>query len=223
MFASFGRALASLFDPALLGLAARAVILTVVLFCLLILGSEYLLQYLPTLGAPWVNRLLALLLPVIAVLGFLLLGAPVAALFASLYLDRVANAIEARSYPADGQARHPSLSTSIGAGVRLAGLVILADVLLLPVDALAPGPGEALTIIANGLLLGREYFELAALRHVSRQAADALRRRNKGRIFAFGLVISAMSFVPLADFVAPLFGAALMVHLFKRLEREKAA
>jgi len=223
MFASFGRALGSLFDPALLGLAARAVILTVVLFCVLIVGGEYLLHYLPTLGSPMVNRALEFLLPIVALFGFFLLGAPVAALFASFYLDRVADAIEARSYAGDGKALRPSFATSLWAGVRLAALVILVDLLLLPADIVAPGPGEVLSIVANGFLLGREYFELAALRHLSRKSADALRSRNAGRIFVCGLAISILSFVPLADFIAPLFGAALMVHLFKRLEREKAA
>lgn len=223
MFASLGRALASLVDPALTGTLLKALFLTILLFVALLAGLEYLLHLLPTLGAPWVNRLLEILAPVIAIIGIFTVGGPVAALFASLYLDRVADAIEARSYSAEPKAPGASWSTSLGAGIRLAGLVVLVDLLLLPADALLPGAGEIITLIANGFLLGREYFELAALRHLSRGAADALRKRNAGRIFASGLVISLLTVVPLANFAAPLFGAALMVHLYKRLARESAA
>ena len=220
MFASLGRALLLVFDPALFGVVVKALLLTLVLFGVLFWAAEVGLHMLPALGAPWVNRLLEILMPVILFLGIFLLGAPVAALFATLYLDRIASAIEARSYAADPAAVGASFGTSLGAGLRLAGLVIVADLLLLPTDALLPGIAEIGTIVVNGFLLGREYFELAALRHISLKAADALRRRNAGRVFGAGLVISVMSAVPLANFVAPLFGTALMVHLFKRVERE---
>lgn len=223
MFASLGRALRSFFDPALTATILKALFLTIVLFVALLAGMEYLLHMLPTLGAPWVNRVLEILAPVLAIIGIFTVGGPVAALFASLYLDRVADAIEAHNYAAEPKAPGASWSTSLGAGIRLAGLVILVDLLLLPADALLPGAGEVVTLIANGFLLGREYFELAALRHLSRGAADALRKRNPGRIFASGMIISVLTVVPFANFIAPLFGAALMVHLYKRLARETAA
>ncbi len=220
MFASLGRALAFFFDPALFGIAFKALLLTLVLFVVLLVGAEYALHLLPTLGSPTVNRALELLAPVILIMGLFAVGAPVAALFASLYLDKVADAIEARSYASDPRAPGTSLATGLGAGMRLAGLVLVADLLLLPADAVLPGVGQVATIAVNGFLLGREYFELAALRHISRKAADALRKRNAARVFGAGLIISVLTAVPFADFFAPLFGAALMVHLYKRVARE---
>lgn len=220
MFASLGRALAFFFDPALFGIVLKALLLTLVLFVALLAVAEYALHFLPTLGSPAVNRALELLAPVILIMGLFAVGAPVAALFASLYLDKVADAIEARSYSADPKAPGTSFAAGLGAGIRLAGVVLLADLILLPADAFLPGVGQVATIAVNGFLLGREYFELAALRHVSRKTADALRSRNATRIFGGGLIISALSAVPFADFFAPLFGAALMVHLYKRIARE---
>lgn len=223
MFASLRRAVAFFFEPALAGTMVRALLITLVLFGLVIVGAEYLLHLLPTLGAPWVNHILALLTPVLGVVGLFLVGGPVTAMFASFYLDHLADAIEAHDYAGDGKAAGARWTTSLGASVRLAGLVILVDLLLIPADALVPGVGEGVTVIANGFLLGREYFELAALRHVSLAAADALRQRNAGRIVFAGMIISVLSTVPLLNFAAPLFGAALMVHLFKRLQRETTA
>lgn len=221
MFASIGRALGLFFDPAFFGVVLKSVGLTVILFVLLLAGVEYGLHMLPTLGSPAVNKILEWMAPVLMLLGLFAVGGPVAALFGSLYLDRIADAIEARTYPADPKAPGTKLTTSLGAGVRLAGIVILADILLLPADTFLPGAGQVLTIIVNGFLLGREYFELAALRHVSVKTADALRRRNWASVAGGGLLISLLSAIPFADFFAPLFGAALMVHFYKRVEREK--
>ena len=193
MFASLGRALASFFDPALWGMIAKALILTIVLFVVIVVGFEYLLHYLPILGAPWVNRAVEVLAPILALIGLLAAGGPVAAMFASLYLDRVAEAIETRTYPNAPKAKGMSLSTSLSANARLAGAVVLVDLLLLPAEALAPEVAPFITVIVNGFLLGREYFELAVLRHLEREAADALRKRNAGRIFVVGLIVSALS------------------------------
>jgi CysZ protein len=220
MFASLGRALAFFFDPALFGIVLKALLLTLVLFVALLAGAEYLLHLLPTLGSPVVNRILELLAPVIMIMGLFAVGGPVAALFASLYLDKVADAIEARSYPADPKAPGTTFAAGLGAGVRLAGIVLVADLILLPSDAFLPGAGQIATIVVNGFLLGREYFELAALRHVSRKTADALRKRNWARVFGGGLLISVLSAIPFANFFAPLFGAAVMVHFYKRAARE---
>ncbi len=126
---------------------------------------------------PWSTARSNCLAPVILIMGLFAVGAPVAALFASLYLDKVADAIEENSsYASDPRAPGTSLATGLGAGIRLAGLVLVADLLLLPADAFLPGIGQIATIVVNGFLLGREYFELAALRHVSRKAAEALQQ-----------------------------------------------
>ena len=173
MFASIGRALVWFRSCPIRHDHLKALLLTLVLFVLIVVGVEYLIHLLPTLGKPWVNRALEILAPILAVIGLLAAGGPVAALFGSLYLDRVADAIEARSYPGDAKAVGTSLRTSMGASVRLAGLVLLVDLLLLPAEALAPGAGQFVTVLANGFLLGREYFELAALRHLARGGGRA--------------------------------------------------
>ncbi|MEI9930644.1 MAG: EI24 domain-containing protein [Rhizomicrobium sp.] len=221
MFASMGRALGLFFDPAFFGVVLKSIGLTLLLFVLLLAGIEYGLHLLPTLGSPAVNRILEWMAPVLMFLGLIAVGGPVAALFGSLYLNRIASAIEARSYTADPKAPGAKTTANLAAGARLAGLVILADVLLLPADALLPGIAQVLTIVVNGFLLGREYFELAALRHVSVKTADILRKRNWASVFGGGLAISFLSAIPFADFFAPLFGAALMVHFYKRVTQEK--
>lgn len=224
MFASLARAVTNFFDGALRGVFLRAIGLTLLLFAIAFAGLEFGILNLPTLGAPWVNRLVELLAPLLFVVAAFLLGAPVAALFASLFLDRVASTIEARAYPGQPRAVGMSTATALGAGLRLAGLALVANLGLLLLDVeLAPPLPELMAIVINGWLLGREYFELAALRHMSRIAAGQLRRRHGSSVFVGGTMISLLSSVPLVNLLAPLFGAAFMVHLYMRFSAEEHA
>ena len=215
MFASLRKAANFLFDRTLSGVVLWSLLLTIVLYVILFVAVVYGVQHLPTLGAPWVNTFLDLVAPGLMILLPFVLGAPVAAFFASLFLEEIAKKVEARYYPADPKTLGASFCATLFVGLRLAILVLLVDLALLPVDVAVPGAAEIATILANGWLLGREYFELAALRHLKRSAADALRRRHSGGIFAAGVIISVLTAVPVADLIAPLFGAAFMVHMFK--------
>jgi len=220
MFASLRKAANSLFDPTLSGVLVKSLLLTIVLYAALFAAVLYGVHHLPMLGAPWFNALIDFLAPVLLILLVFFLGAPVAALFVSLYLDGIARKIEAEYYPADPRASGAPFGTTFLAGLRLAALVILADLALLPVDVAIPGIAELVTLLVNGWLLGREYFELVALRHFSRTATYALRRRHAGGVFLAGILISVLTAVPLANLFAPLIGTAFMVHVFKRYEHE---
>ena len=67
---------------------------------------------------------------------------------------------------------------------------------------------------ANGYLLGREYFELVALRRVQPQDAKRLRRENRREIFVSGVVVALLLTVPVVNLAAPVIGVAVMAHLF---------
>lgn len=221
MFASLRKAARLLLDPSLFGVIALSLLLTALLYLGLFIAVEYGVHHLPTLGAPWVNAVVDLFAPILLILLLFFLGAPTAALFASLFLDQLAGRIERRWYPADPKAAGAPLGASFIAGLKLAALVIVVDLALLPADAALPGVAEFITLLANGWLLGREYFELVALRHMSRSAVGALRRRHKAQVFGAGLILSLLSAVPLANLFAPLLGVAMMVHVFKRYSHEE--
>ena len=222
MFASMGRAARLIFDPAFAGIAVKALVLTLLLFAVGLALSEYALTWLPVLGSPVVNTALKLLAPLLFLFGGVVLGPPVAALFASLFLDQVAARIEARDYPAL-PARSASFAVTLRAGLKLAALVLGVNLVLLPFDLGLPGLGELLSLAANGWLLGREYFELAALRHLGAVETATLRREHSGVVWIGGILIALASMVPLLNLAAPLFGTALMVHLFHRVgSRNKA-
>lgn len=66
-------------------------------------------------------------------------------------------------------------------------------------------------------LLGREYFELAAIRYRPLEEVRALRRKHSFYLFVAGVPLALFVAVPLLNLLTPLFGAAYMVRIHKRL------
>ena len=67
----------------------------------------------------------------------------------------------------------------------------------------------------NGYLLGREFFELVALRRIGLEEVRNLRKAHRGRLFLAGIVIAFLFTVPGLNLVAPVIATAVMVHLFE--------
>jgi uncharacterized protein involved in cysteine biosynthesis len=101
-------------------------------------------------------------------------------------------------------------------GVKTALLTILVYLIALPFVFIA-GAGFIVFFIATAWLLGREYFELAAMRFRSPAEAKAMRKHNAATVFTAGLVIAAFVSIPIVNLATPLFGMAFMVHMHKRL------
>src|SRR5436853_610272 len=79
------------------------------------------------------------------------------------------------------------------------------------------GIGAIIFFIATAFLLGRVYFELAAMRFHPVAEAKRLRKARQGSVFLAGLLIAAFVSIPIVNLATPLFGMALMVHMHKRL------
>ena len=95
-------------------------------------------------------------------------------------------------------------------------MTILVYLVALPLVFLA-GAGFLVFFLAAAWLLGREYFELAAMRFRSPEDAKAMRRDNAATIFTAGLFIAAFVSIPIVNLATPIFGMAFMVHMHKRL------
>ena len=173
---------------------------------------------LPWLGeVTWVNDLASWGSLLVMLILSVFLMVPVASAFTGIFLDEVADAVEARHYPALPQARAQPWAETLGESLRFLGVIVAANLLAL-VLYIVSGPFAPLVFWAvNGYLLGREYFQMAAVRRVGREGALALRRRHGGQIFAAGVLMAAPLSVPLVNLVVPVLGAATFTHLFHRL------
>ena len=96
-------------------------------------------------------------------------------------------------------------------------LVSLAVNLVALLVFLLPGVNILVFFVANAYLLGREYFELAALRYRPLAEVRILRRKHAVMLFVCGLFIAAFVAVPIVNLLTPLFGTAFMVRMHKRL------
>jgi CysZ protein len=85
------------------------------------------------------------------------------------------------------------------------------------------GLGAVIFFLATAYILSREYFELAAMRFRPPAEAKLLRKHNAMTVYIAGLFIAAFVSIPIVNLATPLFAMALMVHVHKRLSREKLA
>ena len=167
---------------------------------------------------PWLAALISLLAGLGLTVGSVFLVAPVSSIVAGFFIDDLAEHIERDLDPAAPPGRPLPILDAIVLSVRF-GALSLGVTLLALLLLLVPGINAVAFIGANGYLLGRQYYEFVALRHMTAGEAAALRHRHAGRIFLAGLVIAGLVSVPVLNLVTPLFGAAFMVRVFKRLPR----
>jgi len=203
-------------SPPFRGVLMKALALTAALLVVLWLALEWLFAHFVATPWPWLDTTLDIMTGVGLLVGLGFLVAPVAALFAGLFLDEVAEVVERTHYPYDPPGRAQPFLLGLITAVQFLGVVLLVNAVALPL-VLILGFGFLIFLVANAYLLGREYFELAARRHHDELAARELRRRNSGPIFLAGLLIAAFLAVPVANLLAPLFGTAFMVHFEKRI------
>jgi CysZ protein len=142
---------------------------------------------------------------------------------ASFLLDSVVAEIEARHYPGRPPARPQSWGEMVAAGLRLALMAIVLNILALPLYLLLPGINIALFYLLNGYLLGREYFELVALRRLDPHDARRLRRLHAAKVLLAGALIAFLFSVPFLNLAAPVLGAAFMLHVFEQIRGERTA
>jgi uncharacterized protein involved in cysteine biosynthesis len=216
------RAVNDLRDPACWGVVGKSVALTLGLLALgfgglgLLLGFDALTFTLPWIGPVDLSGLGVAAYVVGAIFGSALLTPLVASLFIGLLLDDVVDAVETRRYPDAGPATPVPFLTQMGAGLKLLGVMIVANLLGL-VIYLVFAPLAPFTFLAiNGYLIGREYFELVAMRRMEATAARTLRRKLRLSATLIGAVVAALLAIPVLNLFAPLLGVAALTHLYHR-------
>ena len=173
--------------------------------------------------AGWLGFAAAVVAGIGLALGLALLIAPVTAIIASLFLDDVADTVERYSYPLDPPGKAVPVFRSMVLALKFFAVVIVGNLIALLL-LLVPGVNIGAFFLVNGYLLGREFFEFAAMRFHPEGDAKALRSKHAGTVFLAGLVIAAFLAVPLLNLLTPLFAAAMMVHLHKMIAaRERGA
>jgi CysZ protein len=154
------------------------------------------------------------------VAGSIFLMPAVTAVVGSCFADRIGDAVEREHYPADPSGAALPLWLSIWEGGKTAALAVVIYLCAAPLILFA-GLGGVIFFLATAYILGREYFELAAMRFRPPAEAKVLRKRNATTVYVGGLLIAAFVSIPIVNLATPLFAMALMVHVHKRLGAPK--
>ena len=219
MFSSAAAALSQMFDRKFSGVLFLSIGSTITLFLILLFGMQWIVANVPNFGLSWVQEIYRIISASLLTIAFVFLGVPVAQIFASFFLDRIAGAVEAKYYPGSIRGAGTGFWGMVGAGLMFSGVSFLLNLLSIPLTLASFGIGAAVMFFVNGYLAGRTFFELAALRHMLPTEARSLRRKHRLRLFFGGALVSFLSMIPILNFFVPLFGAAMMTHEFNKLAK----
>ncbi|MGF1641396.1 MAG: EI24 domain-containing protein [Rhodospirillales bacterium] len=215
MIGAFAKAIGQFGDPAIRGVLWIGIGASLAVFVSLWGVAGYLLTSTALFSIGWLDTAVDVLGGLAtAILTWLFFPAVVSGTV-GLLLDRVAGAVERRHYPTLPPARQAPIAEVVATTAKFLAVMVglnLVILLFLPFPPVFPFVFYAV----NGYLLGREYFELVALRRVDAAEVETLRGRFRGRMFLAGVVTAVLLTVPVVNLAAPIIGTAAMVHLFER-------
>lgn len=215
MFSAFRLALVQLPEKKFRSVLLRSLGLTVLLFAIFWIGAAWSWPSEGFFGINWLDRGMEWAAGFLGIGAMIVLLIPVASMFVAIFLDEIADAVEARFYAHDAPGREQPLSEAIWVGLKFTALVIVLNILILPFYLI--GIGFIAFFVLNGYLLGREYFEMVGVRHQTIDEVKQVRRANGAMVFVCGALMAFLLTIPIVNFFIPVVGTAFMVHVYKRI------
>ncbi len=205
----------------------RVLLFGVGITLVLLAGATWGVQLLlpDTVSLPWFGEIgwLSSLLSgfvLVAMIGFsMFLMVPVASLFTGFFLETVADAVEAKHYPDLPPANKVGFADTVVDSVKFFGLIVVVNLLALVIYLLSTVLAPVIFWVVNGILLGREYFQLVAMRRLGRKGANALRAKHRFTIWMAGFLMAVPLSVPFVNLFIPVLGVAVFTHIFHKLNK----
>ena len=227
ILAAFFNALAQLPDRRFRSVLWRGIGLTIALLIGIYAGLLWIIEWfasgpitLPGVGeVTWIGDLLGWGSLGLVILLSIFLMIPVASAITSLFLDEVAQAVEDKHFPSLAPVPPVSFFDGLRDTVNFLGVLVAANIFAFILYAIFPFAAVFIFYALNGFLLGREYFQLAAMRRIGRDGAKALRKQHSGTIWLAGCLMAVPLSFPLINLVIPILGAATFTHLFHSLNQ----
>ena len=217
---ALARTMRTLMTSHFVGLLLKTMILTLIaftLFLVLIFSGLKSVTFFETTTLEWLSD--GLLTVGFGVIAWALLPA-LLPMIAAFFQESIANSIERMEYP---DYMPPKMLApwhwEMWESVKFALLVIGLNLLLFWTYFI-PVFGQFTYFAVNGYLIGREFFETAAGRHIGRVEAKKLRRNHRLPAILAGIAIVGFTLVPIVQLAAPFIGVAIMVHLFHAMPKD---
>lgn len=200
--------------PRVLRILAQSLALTLLLFVVagvaIFAGARWALDHWHWLDGAELDMAGALIV-LLLIAGSWLLFRAVAIVVVGLFADSIVADIEGRHYSAAAR-RAVDVGWRQNAALALTSLgrLIVGNLLALPIYILllVTGIGTPLfALFVNGLLLGRDLEAMVLARHPDRPRLDRAAR------WSLGLLSAASFVVPVANLLAPIASAAMVIHL----------
>lgn len=217
---SFGQ----LFDRRVAAVFIKSILLTLLVFAGAAFGiwvgmhrfAAWLADWLG--GAGWAGQFADIATIALVLVAHWLLFRAIAVAVIGVFADEIVQAVEARHYPqAHAAARDVPLGQSIAMGLGSVTRLIVINVLLSPVYImlLITGVGTPIAFfLVNSWLLGRDFGDMVAARHMPAGQLPKWRGRTRFRRFALGAFGTGIFFIPGLNLLAPVIGAAMAAHAF---------
>jgi CysZ protein len=221
MIRAFELAVAQLGDPKLRGIVWWSLLLSLVLQVGIAALGWWGLKSFATFEWRWLNEAIIWLSGAGVIVLALMLFPASFGIVISIFLEQIADVVEARHYPQLGKARGIPIWTGIWTGVVFLLAVLAINLVMLPFYILAlfiAGLGAVLFYAINGWLAGRVYYEQVALRRLGPAEVKAWRRANSGVLWLTGIVIVFLGTIPILNLIVPVLGVAAMVHVAQTLK-----
>ena len=221
IFTDFTRALSQLSDTRFLKVMGIGIGLTIALLAACTIGVQWLLP--DSISLPWFGEILWMTkllsgFVLVAMIGLsVVLMVPVASLFTGFFLDRIVDAVEARHYTDLPTPNHVPLTDTIIDSAKFLGLLIAVNLCALILYLVFTPIAPILFWMVNGFLLGREYFQMVAMRRLGRKGANQLRAQNKGVVYLAGVLMAVPLTIPFLNLLIPVIGVATFTHLYHRV------
>ncbi len=215
VFSPLFRAVGQLDDRVFVGVLLRSLILSALVFVALHGVAIWLVHGVLAWHGPlaWLADVFG---SVAASVLSLWLFLPLAGVIGSLFLDRIARAVERRYYPNLPPAVGASLASQIWDGLALGVRILILNLAALIFVLTLPGIGLFVGWAVAAYGLGRGLFVAVAMRRMSRAIADEVYRRDRVVILLHGAAMALAGTVPVLNLLIPVIGTAAMVHVLDR-------
>jgi len=213
---ALARSLSQLSDPLFRRVIFKTFLWSLSISIALFLAATWAVTQIQATEFGWLDGIIEILGGGAAFFIAVLLFPGLASIVIGLFMEDIARAVEALHYPDLPEPRHQPLREAIWLAVKLAFIAVILNLLVLPIY-LIPVLNIFVFYALNGYLLGREYFELAALRRIDEPDARQLRRRHRIRVFVVGVIITFLLSIPFVNWFMPVVAAAFVVHEFEGL------
>ena len=214
--------LKNIFEPKVFKWVIWTIILTTICLSILSYGIFILVKSFISVDIPFIGDYIDSFLIYgaifIMIWGSTILFVPLSTMVFAIFQEKVINEIEIKYYPETIKKLEPKIATFLIAGIKLLGWTILIQVFLFPFAIFFGGAfwWIPLTIIINGFLISKEYFEAIGLRKLDHFKVKIIKNQLLWPSWLYGILSAILFLIPILNLLVPALLTLLMLHLFNK-------